>query len=178
MKRLAPIWLLAIDPSVTATGISVFEDGVLAHARLVKNEPTKSIVKNESTKSIDDWRSMAWSVFYAVRFPPRGDAIIEVPQVYQRGKGDQNDLVTLAGVAGAIATVIPPVIHLHSVVPAEWKGQVPKPKRASDPYIIEERLRARLSPKEVARVQLPSARSLQHNVWDAIGIGMHHLGRY
>jgi hypothetical protein len=169
VKRPTPAWLLAVDPSVTATGMAVFEAGVLAHARLVENR---------STKSIDDWRSMAWGVFYAVHFPSSGDAVIEIPQVYRRGPGDPNDLVTLAGVAGAIATVVPPVIHLHSVVPAEWKGQVPKPKRASDPYIIEDRVRARLSPEELSRVQLPSARSLQHNVWDACGLGMWHLGRY
>lgn len=91
---------------------------------------------------------------------------IEKPQVYVQSKlkGDPNDLIDLAIAVGKISTRFSEVVMYR---PAQWKGQVPKD-------IMTERIKLKLSNRELDLVDLP-AKSLQHNVWDAIGIGLHHL---
>jgi hypothetical protein len=53
--------------------------------------------------------------------------------------------------------------------PRIWKGS--KPKEA-----MEAVTRWRLSPRELSFVKLP-AKSLQHNVWDAIALGLFFLNK-
>lgn len=96
---------------------------------------------------------------------------IEIPQAYhdrRQQKGDQNDLIALAVAAGEIIGRLG--IPTTRYLPRQWKGQVPKD-------VMVERIKKHLSQEELKRIELPSARSLQHNVFDAIGIGLHHLGR-
>jgi len=53
--------------------------------------------------------------------------VIEVPRVYPaaRQKGDQNDLITVAGVAFAIAARLRlPPYAITSYYPREWKGNL------------------------------------------------------
>jgi hypothetical protein len=140
--------LVAIDPGVRRCGISLWEEGKLRNAWLTKERDTWSEVAGDVG---------AWT----------GKAVIEFPQFYSRralGKGDPNDLLNLAAVVGAITThYLYPVI----VRPREWKGQAPKD-------VTEARVRKELSKVEMARVDLP-AKSLRHNVFDAIGIGLWFL---
>lgn len=105
-----------------------------------------------------------------LRGVPPTSAVLEIPQVYvrNRSKGDPNDLIMLAGLVGAFAYRFAEGHVLYK--PAEWKGQVKK-------EITEMRARKRLSPEELARVQLPSAKSLAHNVWDGVALGLFHFGR-
>ncbi|NOJ83830.1 hypothetical protein [Myxococcus xanthus] len=58
----------------------------------------------------------------------------------------------------------------RSVYPRDWKGSLD-----ADAFI--ERIKQRIDAAEHLRVELPSYSSLHHNVWDAIGIGLHALGR-
>jgi hypothetical protein len=51
------------------------------------------------------------------------------------------------------------------VLPNKWKGNLPK-------KICKDRCKAVLTPEELARVKTED-----HNVWDAIGIGLWYLGR-
>jgi hypothetical protein len=116
---------------------------------------------------------MAHHVAQQVKGIALDTVVIERPQVYvhSRAKGDPNDLITLALVAGAIAGGMRTSRTKLLVVeyrPAEWKGQVPK-------HVMEKRVKRSLAEHEHERVQLPSAGALAHNVWDAIGIGLHHL---
>lgn len=103
--------------------------------------------------------------------------IAELPRTYdgRARKGDANDLIAVAFAAGLVIGDSKQTKYV-TVSPSDWKGNVPKPKRASDPYIIEERCRAILRPRELAVVP-DLARSKAHNVWDAVGIGLWHLGR-
>lgn len=98
--------------------------------------------------------------------------LIEKPVVYDTAhrKGDQQDLIGLAIVVGALTSALAPYAKsiLH-VTPAQWGGQTPK-------RIKNERARKALTEDELAVVELPSAKSLHHNVWDAIGIGLHRWG--
>ena len=89
--------------------------------------------------------------------------VVELPRIYPYERRIRvNDLLDLAAVAGACASVGP----LEFVYPASWKGQVPKD-------ISHGRILAALSPQERAAVDrdlAPIPKSLQHNVLDAIGI--------
>ena len=150
--------LLSVDPGLRSCGIATWDHGGrLERAMLILN-PNGA-----------EWVSMVGAVTGLVGTNYR--LVIELPQVYvaSRSKGDPNDLILLAGLVGSFA-------HRFAaggytlIKPAQWKGQTPK-------AITEERARKRLTPEELARVQFPKAKSLRHNVWDAIGIGLKHLSR-
>lgn len=98
------------------------------------------------------------------------DVIIELPRVYPgaRQKGDQNDLIELASVVGAISAYVF-ARDRKAVYPYEWKQQVPKD-------IHHARALARLTAQEKARI-VPCAKSLAHNVYDGIAMGLTHLKR-
>lgn len=125
--------------------------------------------------SLASWAAMAFSVREWLR-PRLGDEpfqlVIELPRVYAAAhqKGDQNDLIQLAGTVGMLGGFLPGVSSRQSVYPRDWKGSLD-----ADAFI--ERIKQRLDAAEHLRVELPSTSSLQHNVWDAIGIGLHALGR-
>jgi hypothetical protein len=149
--------LVSIDPGLQVCGLAAWQDGALVRARLVKNPR-------------DDWTGMLGAVDEEInRWAGLDDEIIiELPQVYQRikSKGDPNDLVRIAVLVGAIVARRTHKLYL----PAEWKGQTPKD-------VTELRARKRLSEEELAHVELPTAKGLTHNVWDAVGLGLRHLGR-
>lgn len=56
--------------------------------------------------------------------------VVEVPQVYTRGRGDPGDLIEIAGAAGAVCLGLHalgvPADSIVTVLPKTWKGQVPK----------------------------------------------------
>lgn len=148
--------ILFFDPGAKAAGCAVFgEDRKLAAAYLARGK---------------DWHETALAASSGL--PDRVcEVVIERPQIYQgrKQKGDPNDLITLAEQAGyvaALATLKRP----REYKPAEWKKQLPK-------EIVEERVKKRLSAREKTRVQWPRAKSLHHNIWDAIGLGLVHYGR-
>jgi hypothetical protein len=158
--------LVSVDPGVKEAGVAVFEDQELVAAWLERGE---------------DWLETAQNVYRQIdlRYPSevaRGIAwVIEIPQVYTQNKlkGDPNDLIQLALVAGALGSLT----HTDDLrnrfityLPRQWKGQTPK-------KTMNKRVQGRLSREELERVELPRAESLQHNVWDAIGIGMYQIRR-
>jgi hypothetical protein len=153
--------LLSLDPGAKVCGLALFEDGELASAWLA------------GTKG--HWVQMALNAYQSVvdRVVPEviQTVAIERPQVYRQRlqKGDPNDLVTLALMAGALVGHFIPQASIAEYKPREWKGQVPKP-------VMQRRIESRLSQEELGRVSWP-AKSYRHNVWDAIGIGLHHVGR-
>jgi hypothetical protein len=64
-------------------------------------------------------------------------------------------------------------VRTEYVLPAQWKGQVPK-------AVHHKRVRATLMTDEqvVSDVYLDTIKpALRHNVWDAIGLGLVVLGR-
>lgn len=148
--------LLAIDPGLRGCGAAVFHDGVLFEASYVRS-PAKT---GNGPKA---WRAMA----EAVRIFSRGliidDLVLEVPQVYVRGKGDPADLIDLAGVDGAIVGRVMPARE-HGYKPREWKGAVPKD-------VHHARIRKTLSENELRLLENSAPPSLRHNVLDAIALG-------
>jgi len=153
---------VSVDPGKKEAGIAAWENGELACAFLARGE---------------DWDSTAFSAYGMLleRFPREvllgAELILERPQIYQQKylKGDPNDLIPLALMGGAFAGYLfsfSPVLYY----PREWKKQVPKD-------VMTERIKRRLSKDEHRRVELPRAKSLHHNIWDGVGIGLFRLGR-
>lgn len=154
---------LSVDPGLHACGVAVWdEQHQLVWAGYVKNT------------SGGDFHAMVTAVRVANRYTTGATKlVIELPQVYvrTRSKGDPNDLISLAVLVGAFVGqfggTVPFGYKLYK--PQEWKGQVPK-------EIMSVRIAKRLTDEERSKVVLPAA-GLAHNVWDAVGLGLHHAGR-
>jgi hypothetical protein len=149
--------LISLDPGVKVAGVAIFEDNELTRAFLARGSGW-----HETAEAA--WQALTDS--YPASVLLNADAAVEIPQIYESRETDPNDLITVALMAGAFAS--PVCGEITTYLPFSWKGQVPKP-------IMTKRTKNKLSFEEHARVELPSARGLQHNVWDAIGIGLHHL---
>lgn len=154
-------FLISVDPGTHSAGVACWDDDELTSAWLSVAE---------------DWRMTAFQVFsdlkecFPIELIKTANLILEIPQVYTQNKlkGDPNDLVDVASMASCLAGAFGPEARVMRYWPADWKGQVPK-------VIMTNRIKEKLSKDERARVELPSAKGLQHNVWDAIGIGLYHL---
>lgn len=164
--------ILAIDPGLHACGCAIFDANTsneLLWAGLVKN-PIDVHPENPSYPS-GLWNSMVDAVdteLHVLGYEPDRLAI-ELPQVYiaSRSKGDPNDLIALAGLVGAFTHWFRGMTFLY--LPREWKGSVPK-------KIMNDRVLKHLSEEERVKIE-KSPKSLQHNVYDGVGIGLRHLKR-
>lgn len=96
------------------------------------------------------------------------ETVVEIPRIYPngKGKGNPNDLISVTWIAGRLSAFCLSPIR---VFPHDWKGQTP-------PEILERRILDLLSPEELRNIKSCPA-GLMHNVTDAIGIGLWHLGR-
>lgn len=113
---------------------------------------------------------------------PVDQLVVELPQVYQRGanksKGDPNkNVLPLAMVDAALAALLPDA-RVSEYQPHAWKGGTQKPKRASEDYVIHNRVVSRLLPEEAARVAWPKSKERCWDVDDAVAVGLHHMGRF
>lgn len=179
---------LGIDCGIRMCGVSAYEFGdagksELLFARLVRN-PTK---EGQGAEAV---AAMAGAVVHELSI--RGVLAVhllgvETMQVYQgsRQKGDPNDLIPLAHVAGFLHAAIRPARAVY-YRPREWKGQVPANECCR-------RVIGRLSPLECSRVDgldrflaaLATAEranrevgGTDHNTIDGVGIGLKLLGRF
>ncbi len=164
--------LLALDPSVRSPGVALFRNDVLASAgRLTLKRSTRDGIACSDGQW---WLTVARDILRWI-----GDArvrtfVFEKPQIYTafKSKGDPNDLVGLAGVAAAVAGMLPPGVEVFSPTPAEWIGQLPKATKGSAKESPRaRRILSRLTPAELALV--PD----QHDAIDAVGLGLFQLGR-
>lgn len=170
-----PDWLLSVDPGLRRCGCALWHDGELHAAALV--EPPKGA---ESLGDLVDAMSCAVTGWRLLRMPEENcdddvDVIVEIPQTYggRAARGDANDLISVAAVAGAVGGEL--------VRPREWKGSVPKPKTRKEyltkGYVVETRARQKLTSVEQEKVIVPNAWKTKMDVWDAVGIGLWKLGR-
>ena len=166
--------LVAVDPGIRGCGVATFNEGKLVRAAYVKSHAKTGNGPGACrgmANAVRDWLG-----------PAAGTLVFEWPRVYAsriragQTKTDPNDLLALCGVDGALAALYP-YATAECYAPSDWKGQIPKPK-TGDPYIVETRIRSRLDLTETAAAEAGAVpASLAHNVWDAIGIGLHHLKR-
>jgi hypothetical protein len=161
--------LIAIDPGLRGCGVAYFDaaDGKLLSAHYAKNPATSRSSLAERTLA------MAKAVLLGRKAEPwtwLDTLVLELPQIYRfKGKGDPNEsLVPLILIDGAIQALFGAPARMY--LPHEWKGSV-------DPDVCIYRVQARLTPQE-KRTVCVFPDSLAHNVWDAVGIGLFHLGRF
>lgn len=142
--------LIAIDPGRT-TGWAVFKGDRLTAAGAL----SKSDMLAEKKKTLHETR-----------------VLIETPRWYPHDQVDTNDLLDLAVYAGELKHYFSDhgcIVEL--VWPRTWKGTVKK-------EIMTARILGRLTSGELALVPLrPRAKTVDHNVADAIGLGLWKLGR-
>ena len=103
--------------------------------------------------------------------------VIETPQQYPGSPAPRSQVQALEGVAGAIAAVFAPRgAAIVQYLPKQWKGQLPK-------AVAWRRILGRLAATEVAVAPaLIDALAQPASKWghavDAVGIGLHYLGRF
>ena len=137
------------DPG-NVTGIARFDNGRLVYADAMRFE---ALIRMPSMRDIH-------GTF-------KHKTTIELPQSYRvdHQKGDQNDLIRLAWQAGKIDERHGAIDATELVLPRDWKGQRPK-------HVTRNRAEAVLDPFELSLI-----RKDDHNLWDAVAIGLAKLGR-
>ncbi len=166
-------YLLAVDPGTKWCGCALFDhEGLLCDAYLVKNTFVRP--KGSRLAGPASAREMSRAIANGIAKSNRMGIIrllcLEIPQVYrgESSKGDPDDLIDIAGVAYALAAALY-AFRVQVFRPHDWKKNETK-------SITQGRVLDRLSEEEKTRI-VPAG-ALTHNIYDAIGIGLHSLGRY
>lgn len=160
--------ILALDPGIRGCGIALFSlDKRLIACDYVKNSYHTG---NDANAVL----GMANAVLGQGLRDRVKQFVFEHPRIYtvSKSKGDNNDLLPLVGIAYAVASQLQGQAGLFRVFPHEWKGTMTKD-------VCHARTRTRLDTAEllVLDAALTEAGSMGHNVLDAVGIGLHHVGR-
>lgn len=182
---------LGIDPATHGTAASLFFDHKLVAAGYAPNpvkdgDPARRAASS-ALAAFKLWEKWDHELRHDSYIQQPHNLVMELPPIYQPGKGnkgDQNDIVVpLAMVDGALAALFPNSTT-HCYKPSAWKGQTTKPKNVAEEvvdgkiYVIKARVADRLTPEERARVDWTASVEHSWDVADAIGVGMHHLGRF
>lgn len=150
---------ISLDPGIRGCGVAFFESGELRRACYLRNPVRHG-------DDLDAVAAMSRAIFG--RFPYAKSVAAERMQIYaERSEKDPNDLIPLAGISGAVASLVGAGVWYK---PFAWKGNIPKGEE------FTRRVLSRLSITERSTVE--DAGHLSHNVYDAIGIGLFHLGRF
>lgn len=181
--------LLAIDPATHGTAGSVFIKGVLVAAAYVKN-PNNDTKDDIVLRCVASAKAMAeWAKGVLFHHPDTEEyasvdtIACELPQIYSRGsnksKGDPNKITLPLAMINAALSAFFPYAKVTSQQPHAWKGTTSKPKRVSDPeYVIIRRIKERLTPAEQKTIEWGGSIERTWDIADAIGVGLHHLGRF
>ncbi len=188
---------ISIDPGLAVSGVAVWQDKHLVAASAIKGRkngpPLTARIDQLSPKQLKQLAMNSGHV-YRAKFMVRAIKlycgplleacdllIVEWPKVRRekdrarRGSDPNRGVVPLAAVCEGLAVLAPPAAKILAPWPEHWKGNhTPKPKRKSDPYIPEGRVRAALTPGELSLV--PEGAAL--DVIDAVGLGLWACGRY
>ena len=154
--------LWAIDPGLNGCGVAKFEKEVLVWAGYVQSISRKRGLPLRIVNMINQITSLP---------DPPDQIALEMPQVYGFNKrgGDPNDLLPLAAINGGVLASFPQA-EATFYQPREWKAQMSK-------ELCRERVEICMSDAEKAMV-IPRGKTYDHNTYDAIGIGLFHLGRF
>lgn len=163
--------LIAIDPSIRAAGIAIFDRQKLIYTNVLR--PSAVVKTMEGISDVLDLAQEAWEKTMGVSFSP-ATLVVELPQVYQQAqlKGDPNDLIPLAIMAGRLWERFKPK-NMMLPLPKEWKGNRPKD-------VVTASTMSKLSKRELEvfgddLIRVPNG--LRHNAMDAIGIGLWAMKR-
>ncbi len=173
--------LFSGDPGTRGCGGSLFKDNRLFACAYIKNPAKQGNGPSECREMAQAVRAWVATHFYGTEVVER--VMLEFPQIYMVGGGrtkgqDNNDLLPLACVDGAIAALFPHA-KVDMVKPSEWKGGLKK-ITSDGVNPIDLRVRARLDPEEmkIYEAGIVEAKSLAHNLVDSVGIGLKGLQRF
>lgn len=162
---------VGVDPGVHACGVGVMSGNTLIAAALVTTDEGRGTSPGRLAFQV--WEFVARHLRARASFEGMGRFVIEYPQAYEPGqqKGDQNDLIRVALVAGAVAGVAWDRAQCTAelILPRVWKGTVKK-------EAMTERIENRLEIDEKFKIE-PVAQNLRHNVIDGVGIALWATGR-
>lgn len=151
--------LVSIDPAKRAIYWAAFEGAVLVQCNAIKWADS-------------DFEQGIPRALCALRDIMPAKVVVELPRVYPRDRKRPNDLIDLAAVAGACLAL--GAEGSHFVHPHQWKGQVPK-------EVMGKRVLAQLTDVELLIHGMYESRRRtkkpDHNILDAIGVGIKELGR-
>lgn len=151
--------VIGIDPG-KHTGWSVFKNGVLFQAGADRFE----------------------DVFKDPPFVDSVVVVVEAPRHYpNKSKGDVNDLLDLSEMVGALMgryRMMTGVTTVKRVFPRNWKGSVSKLIHNARTLEKLNGIEVSLLPKKRADARRKSkAQNYDHNMLDAVGLGLWFLGR-
>lgn len=168
--------LLAVDPGKNALGWAYYSSGGLLMATGVVRSEHAATVGGASVTDVARYVLNELELLLS-SFEPAAGLVLERMQVYRgpQQKGDPNDLIELTYISGGVHRL--PVVRRDAehllVVPHDWKGQAPKD-------VMQTRIRESLTDleRQLFAVSVQSVPpSLQHNAWDAVGLGLWALKR-
>jgi hypothetical protein len=148
--------VLATIDSGSKAGAAVWDTGELVFCRLVKEV------------QIQEWQS--WIANYCLQNDREVyRTVVELPIYHTEGKSKvpPSSLIQLGFSAGRLVPA--QSLEVETIWPVTWKGSLPD-------EILYARIMSALTESEKALIP-KLGQSLLHNVLDAIGIGLHTLGR-
>jgi hypothetical protein len=163
-RRVVPEWLLCIDPG-GIMGWALFHRGRLVacgygpHDRIIDEELLPRGVRKVTV-------------------------LFEIPIAYPgpKSKTDPNDLIRTGIRVGEFKQKFRVRgFTIEECYPNEWKGNIPKPEKASEPYVITDRVLEKLDEGELKLLyESKSARAtkLDYNLSDATGMGLWRCRRW
>ncbi len=154
--------IVSIDPGTKCAGYAVFAES---------DTESKPVMIRCGVFRGDDWIDTAnHTPEFSELDKENLKLIIEDPRIYPVTNVRPNDLMKLANSVGAIVAKVN-AKFTKLVTPSRWKKSIPK-------TIHQKRILRCLSPEEKQILDnCLCPKSLQHNVVDAIGIGLWHVGR-
>lgn len=172
---------VSLDPAIRSAGVALWRGGQLVNA---------CAVKLTSPKGADMGARCLAMAESCARWVVRNDAapralVFEWPQIYSvsKSEGDPNNLVPLAGVAMALAGILGMgaasrnlTLEVITYLPREWTraaGTKSTKAKEFETSMRTGRIRRRLSAEELAAL----AGVASHDAYDAVGLGLHSLGR-
>jgi hypothetical protein len=170
--------LLAVDPSIESTGVALFRDGRLIAAARIHPRTSDGMTHAQRALAMAD-AVIGWTIGAKGKI---STVAHEWPQIYtgSKSRANPNNLVAMAVVDGAIDCALAFIaaqrgeqLDLRSFLPAEWAGQLPKDTRKGAYWKSPRGVRIWSRLDDAERAVAPD----QHDAGDAIGIGLHALGR-
>lgn len=154
--------LAAVDPGLRHTGVSFWADGVLTGAMLVKNTEAK-------LRGPPAWLAMAREV--QAQYPLGLDTLVVELQQRDRRNFNPDDLYQVAGVTGAL-------VGMYDGRCTDVVGYYPREWSRVEKGIRHTRLKQPgvLTNAEWTTVE-KCAKNLEHNLLDAVCLGLFHLKR-
>jgi hypothetical protein len=168
--------ILAIDPGKNALGWAYYGQlGFLLACGVVRSE-------TPTTPGGDPVGPVAKHIHRQLHeqiaiYPPAAGLVIEKMKIYPgpHAKGDPDDMIQLSYISGGVQNLPscwgaePVLVEAHG-----WKGQVPKDIFQRD-MIKPSLTSSEMALAEASMQAVP--KSLKHNGWDAVGIGLWALRR-